>query len=178
MLRDCRKWQPTPVFLPGKSHGQGSLVRCSPQDCKESDRTEQLRFHFPFAGNAPVVLLAQAHAGQSLQEVDCDASRLFCQQHSSFLLKCLCNWGGGGGDVLQCCVGFCHITVVSCSLVSLRALSPHPTPPPSLKPCWKPCSKKGKGIVSISLWAGTHLLPGGRGGDWNSGYLQRSSVCI
>ena len=25
-----RKWQPTPVFLPGKSHGQGSLVDYSP----------------------------------------------------------------------------------------------------------------------------------------------------
>jgi len=25
-----RKWQPTPVFLPGNSHGQRSLVGCSP----------------------------------------------------------------------------------------------------------------------------------------------------
>ena len=29
-----RKWQPTPVFLPGKSHGQRSLVGDSPQGCK------------------------------------------------------------------------------------------------------------------------------------------------
>ena len=29
-----RKWQPTPVFLPGKSHGQRSLVGYSPWDCK------------------------------------------------------------------------------------------------------------------------------------------------
>ena len=29
-----RKWQPTPVFLPGKSHGQGSLAGCSPWSCK------------------------------------------------------------------------------------------------------------------------------------------------
>ena len=35
-----RKWQPTPVFLPGKSHGQRSLVVCSPWDHKESDTTE------------------------------------------------------------------------------------------------------------------------------------------
>ena len=27
-LSDLRKWQPTPVFLPGKSQGQGSLVGC------------------------------------------------------------------------------------------------------------------------------------------------------
>ena len=36
------KWQPTPVFLPGKSHGQRSLVGYSPWGCKESDTTEQL----------------------------------------------------------------------------------------------------------------------------------------
>ena len=35
-----RKWQPTPVFLTGKSHGQRSLAGYSPQDCKELDTTE------------------------------------------------------------------------------------------------------------------------------------------
>ena len=37
-----RAWQPTPVFLPGKSHGQRSLADYSPWGCKESDTTEQL----------------------------------------------------------------------------------------------------------------------------------------
>ena len=37
-----RKWQPTPVLLPGKSHGQRSLVGYRPWGCKESDITEQL----------------------------------------------------------------------------------------------------------------------------------------
>ena len=37
-----RKWQSTPVFLPGKSHGQRSLVGYSPWGCKESETTEQL----------------------------------------------------------------------------------------------------------------------------------------
>ena len=36
----------TPVLLPGKSHGQRSLVGYSPWGCKESDMTEQLHFHF------------------------------------------------------------------------------------------------------------------------------------
>ena len=36
-----RKWQPTPVLLPGKSHGQMSMVGHSPWGCKESDTTEQ-----------------------------------------------------------------------------------------------------------------------------------------
>jgi len=37
-----RKWHSTPVFLPGKSHGQRSLVGYSPQGHKESDMTERL----------------------------------------------------------------------------------------------------------------------------------------
>ena len=41
-----RQWHPTPVFLPGKSHGWRSLVGCSPQGREESDMTEQLHFHF------------------------------------------------------------------------------------------------------------------------------------
>ena len=39
-------WQPTPVLLPGKSHGWRSLVGCIPWGCKESDTTERLHFHF------------------------------------------------------------------------------------------------------------------------------------
>ena len=35
-----RKWQPTPVFLPGESQGQGSLVGCHLWACTESDTTE------------------------------------------------------------------------------------------------------------------------------------------
>ena len=35
-----RKWQPTPVFLPGESQGWGSLVDCSLWDHTELDTTE------------------------------------------------------------------------------------------------------------------------------------------
>ena len=41
-----RQWQPTPVLLPGKSHGWRSLVGCSPWGREESDMTERLHFHF------------------------------------------------------------------------------------------------------------------------------------
>ena len=41
-----RQWHPTPVLLPGKSHGWRSLMGCSPWGCWESDMTEQLHFHF------------------------------------------------------------------------------------------------------------------------------------
>ena len=39
-----RTWQPTPVFLPEKSHGWRSLVGYSPWGRKELDRTERLHF--------------------------------------------------------------------------------------------------------------------------------------
>ena len=42
-----RQWHPTPVLLPGKSHGQRSLVGCSPWGHEELDTME--RFHFPFS---------------------------------------------------------------------------------------------------------------------------------
>ena len=46
-VRDGRRqWHPTSVLLPGKSHGQKSLVGCSPWGRKELDTTERLHFHF------------------------------------------------------------------------------------------------------------------------------------
>ena len=41
-----KQWHPTPVLSPGKSHGQRSLVGCSPWGREESDMTEWLHFHF------------------------------------------------------------------------------------------------------------------------------------
>ena len=41
-----RQWHPTPVLLPGKSHGRRSLVGCSPWGFEELDTTERLHFHF------------------------------------------------------------------------------------------------------------------------------------
>ena len=40
-----RQWQPTLVFLPGKSYGRRSLIGCSSWGRKESDTTERLHFH-------------------------------------------------------------------------------------------------------------------------------------
>ena len=44
--RQRRQWHPTPVLLPGKSHGRRSLVGCSSWGLEESDTTERLHFHF------------------------------------------------------------------------------------------------------------------------------------
>ena len=41
-----RRWHPTPVLLPGKSHGRRSLVGSRPCGRTESDTTERLPFHF------------------------------------------------------------------------------------------------------------------------------------
>ena len=41
-----KQWHPTPVLLPGKSHGRMSLVGCRPWGYEELDTTERLQFHF------------------------------------------------------------------------------------------------------------------------------------
>ena len=41
-----RQWHPTPVLLPGESHGRRTLVGCSPWGHEESDTTERLPFRF------------------------------------------------------------------------------------------------------------------------------------
>ena len=46
VIRRRRRWHPTPVLLPGKSHGQRSLVGCSSWGREELDTTERLPFHF------------------------------------------------------------------------------------------------------------------------------------
>ena len=54
-----RRWRPTPVLLPGKSHGWRSLVGCSPWVLEESDTTERIPSHFSLSctgegnGNPP-----------------------------------------------------------------------------------------------------------------------------
>ena len=46
-----RQWHPTPVLLPGKSHGWMSLVGCSPWGHYEPDAAEWLHFHFSLSRN-------------------------------------------------------------------------------------------------------------------------------
>ena len=47
-----RKLKPAPVFLPGESHGQRSLVGHNPWSCKESDTSEHLRTSTKLLENA------------------------------------------------------------------------------------------------------------------------------
>ena len=60
------KWQPTPVLLPGKSHGLSSLVSYSPWGRKESDTTERLHHstissYFQNGSNSNSICSIQCH---------------------------------------------------------------------------------------------------------------------
>ena len=61
-----RKWQPTPVFLPGESHGWRSLVDYSLQGQKELDTTERFHFHnkyiFAFSSTGSLIPLLTYHS--------------------------------------------------------------------------------------------------------------------
>ena len=63
-----RKWQPITVFLPGESHGQRSLVGCSPGAWKELDMTEHLRtVHFSIWASKELLMVRNlsANAGDT-----------------------------------------------------------------------------------------------------------------
>ena len=111
-----RKWQSTLALLPGKSHGQRSLIGYSPRGRKQSDMTERLHFHLGLTG-----LISLQFKGLSkslLQRHNLKASIL---RHSAFfmvqfsfpymttgkiIVLSLCTWyrwstGGGNGKLVQ-----------------------------------------------------------------------------
>ena len=65
-----RTWQPTPVFLPGESHGGRSLVGYNPQGRKESDTTELLHTYIM---NYTVHCGFMSHLKHSWVHVPCEA---------------------------------------------------------------------------------------------------------
>ena len=75
------EWQPTSVFLPGKSHGHRSLAGYSPWGCKQSDATEQAYLHFPALG-------AQSPDLWTTREVQIfNSSHTVSSQRSSFIIN-------------------------------------------------------------------------------------------
>ena len=71
-----REWQPIPVFLPEKSHGQRSLVGYSPKSCKEVDRTEHEQGEqcsMSKANNAAIYKLWAFPGGSDGEESVCNA---------------------------------------------------------------------------------------------------------
>ena len=104
-----RQWHPTPVLLPGKSHGWRSLEGCSPCGCWGSDITEQLHFHFSLScigrrkwHPTPVLLPGECHGQRSLVGFSpwgCTESDTTERLHYHFSLSCI---GEGNGNPLQC----------------------------------------------------------------------------
>ena len=98
-----RRWHPTPILLPGKSHGRRILVGCSPWGLEESDITEWLYFHAleKEMATLPSVLAwripgtGEPGGLQSMGSRRDTTERL----HFNFSLSCI---GEGNGNPLQC----------------------------------------------------------------------------
>ena len=73
------KWQSTPGFLPGKSHGRRSMLGYSLWGCKGADTTERLHFHFH------LLAIVSGAAGNILEHSFC--FRWPCTAH--FILRCM-----------------------------------------------------------------------------------------
>ena len=65
-IRWRRKWQPIPVFLPGESHGQRSLVGYSPWGWKELDTSEH-RTRTPVLGSGNLLGTHAQHSHRTQQ---------------------------------------------------------------------------------------------------------------
>ena len=102
-----RRWHPTPVLLPGKSHGWRSLVGCSPGGREESDTTERLHFHFSVScireGNGNPL---QCSCLENPRDGGAWWAAVYGVAQSRTRLKRL---GSSSSSIvdLQCCVSFC-----------------------------------------------------------------------
>ena len=86
-----RKQQPTPVLLPGKSHGLRSLVGYSPWGHKESDVTEWLHFFASLLLPCRKILYGLSHQGSSriLEWVACPCSRGASRLRNLTVVSCI-----------------------------------------------------------------------------------------
>ena len=99
-----RQWHPTPVLLPGKSHGRRSLIGSSPWSRKESDMTGLSDFTSKklLPNPTPVLLPGKSHGWRSLVGCSpwgCSESDVTEGLHFHFSLSCI---GEGNGNPLQC----------------------------------------------------------------------------
>ena len=80
-----RAWQPTPVFLPGKSHGQRSLAGYSPWGHKESDITEVTKHALTHIPHTHTTHPSQTHTPICAHFVSTYHTHL---THTSYILPC------------------------------------------------------------------------------------------
>ena len=103
-----RKWHPTPVLLPGKSHGWKSLVGYSPRGRKESDTTERLYFLSFYSSfwrrkwqPTPVLLPEKSHGWKSLVGYS-PWGRKESDTTEQLHFLSIVSFGEGNGYPLQC----------------------------------------------------------------------------
>ena len=76
----ARKWKPTPVFLPGKSHGQRDLAGYSPQGCRELETTKQLNNKTRYNGFHPMSSLHDTSEDILQKDLKSQMGRLWINQ--------------------------------------------------------------------------------------------------
>ena len=125
-----RKWQPTPVFLPGESQGQGNLVGCCLWGRTESDTSDttlqqqQQDFYDPLCPPFPKVKKSCLSNKRGSQKW-----RYICLVFSNFFKLIYFNWKI---ITLQYCGGFCHTSTWinhGCTCIP-PSWTPHPPPSP------------------------------------------------
>ena len=120
------QWYPTPVLLPGKSHGRRSLVGCSPWGRWESDMTERLHFHFSLScigegnGNSSVLAWRIPGTGEpgrlssmGSHRVGHDWSDLGAAAAAALLVRSYHSFS------VLCSIPFCQYTTTDLSIPSL-----------------------------------------------------------
>ena len=124
-----RERLPTPVFLPGKSHGQRSLAGYSPWGRKGSDTTERLTLFFTFYGSWLAPYIVRSKRCWQLKEWTCHAStpRLIYDLLGCYPVKRL-EWGQNGEDQSVSSVAQSCPTLGDPRNRSSRPPCPSPTP--------------------------------------------------
>ena len=84
-----RKWQATPIFLPGNFHGQRSLVGYSSRGCRESDMTEHVCMH------AWSLLPSPSYQGAATSCIPCTCHRATHSTHHPWIHSQFLRWLSG-----------------------------------------------------------------------------------
>ena len=136
-----RKWQPTPVFLPGEFYGQRSLAGYSSWSHKESDMTERLTLTYIVSVVEGAVVNKQRRASPlGASPFEEESQHLFY-----FIPFIFISWRL---ITLQYCSGFCHtLTWISHGFTCV----PHPDPPSHLLPHPIPLGLPSAPAPSIGL---------------------------
>ena len=127
-----RKWQLTPVFLPGESHGQRSLVGCSPWGRTESDTTEAT-----WQQAAAITFLYRRNRHNIINQLYLNKIKLKKTLHEVLRVEPWCNKTGVLTRKGKDARAFCQVrTTAKCQLLESQDASSHQNL--TTWPCWYP----------------------------------------